>query len=109
MAGPLDENVVRTAAIEWVRRRTMDGTVPIARSELANDFWIDGARFPLVDRGRGIRKPARWRCALSMLTPVAKRGVEAYRDTTGIDGLQRYKFRRDEAGESENDSLRIAA
>lgn len=109
MAAPLDEKVVRSAAIEWVRRRTQDGTIPITRSELANDFWINGARFPLVDRGRGIRKPAGWNCALSILTSVAKRGVQAYADATGDDGLQRYKLRGDHGGDSENESLRIAA
>jgi putative restriction endonuclease len=86
----------------------MEGTVPLGRDELANDFHLGGARFPLVDRGRGIRKPARWDSALSILTSVPKAGVAAYEDATGADGLHRYKFRRDDGGDAENESLRVA-
>jgi hypothetical protein len=54
---PIDEDVVRAAAIEGVRQRTLDGRVPITRTAHANDFGVGGSRFPLIDRGRGIRKP----------------------------------------------------
>lgn len=99
---------MRDAAIDWVRRRSFDGTVPLERSQLANDFTVDGVRFPLVDRGRGIRKPFGWASALSILTSVPKAGVAAYRDATGPDGLHRYKLRRDQRGSAENESLRVA-
>jgi putative restriction endonuclease len=102
------EDAIRAAALEWVRLTSMDGTRPISREELANDFTVNGTRFPLVDRGRGIRKPAGWRAALSILTAVAKGGVRPYEDNEGPDGLYRYKLRRDQLGTRENDGLRVA-
>ncbi len=102
------ENTVRSAALEWVRGASLEGTRPLSRDELANDFLLDGVRFPLVDRGRGIRKPAGWRGALSILTAVGKGGAPPYDDREGIDGLHRYKLRRDQRGTSENEGLRVA-
>jgi hypothetical protein len=48
---PIDEDVVRAAAIEGGRQRTLDGRVPITHTALANDFCVGGSRFPL-DRPR---------------------------------------------------------
>lgn len=104
----MEENAIRTSAIEWVQQRSLDGTVPISREALANDFYIAGERFPLIDRGRGIRKPLGWSTALSILTVFPKGGVRPYEDATGADGLQRYKLRRDQLGTAENESLRNA-
>ncbi len=87
---------------------TFDGEVPVTREQLTNDFSVDGVRFPLVDTGRGIRKPAGWDAALSILTAVAKGGVRPYEDDIGSDGLHRYKLRRDSGGSSENRGLRRA-
>lgn len=108
MAGPLDEDAVRAAALDWIRRRTLEGTRPITREELATEFQIGGTRFPLIDRGRGIRTPSGWSAALSIVTAVPKSGVRPYEDDTGLDGLHRYKFRRDDRGRRENESLRVA-
>jgi putative restriction endonuclease len=104
----MEEDAVRAVAIEWVQQRSLDGTVPISRDALANDFYIGGTRFPLIDRGRGIRKPSGWSTALSILTAFPKRGVRPYEDATGADGLHRYKLRRDQLGTTENESLRNA-
>jgi putative restriction endonuclease len=108
VAAPVNEDAVRPAALDWIRRRTLDGTRPITREELANDFVVGGVRFPLIDRGRGIRKPVGWRAALSITTAVPKSGVRQYEDDTGLDGLHRYKLRRDQRGRPENESLRAA-
>lgn len=103
------ENWIRAAAIDWLRVQTLDGTSPISRERLANDFVVDGARFPLVDRGRGIRRPAGWSAALSILTAVPKTGQpRPYDDAEGADGLHRYKLRRDAGGSTENAGLRRA-
>ncbi len=51
------EDAIRSAALAWLRLVTHDGELPVTREQLANDFVIDGSRFPLVDRGRGIRRP----------------------------------------------------
>ncbi len=83
--------------------------VPLTRAQLANDFVVDGQRFPLIDRGRGIRKPAGWRAALSISTAAPKSGrARPYDDIEGSDGLHRYKLRRDDGGSAENNGLRAA-
>ena len=88
----------------WLQDVTLGGTLTITREQLANDFHVAGDRFPLVDRGRGIRKPAGWRAALSIMTAHGR----PYADDEGLDGLHRYKLRRDQAGTAENESLRAA-
>lgn len=100
---------VRAAALEWLARTTFDGDVAVTREQLTQDFVFDGVRFPLVDTGRGIRKPAGWDAALSILTAVPKSGDKRpYDDREGADGLHRYKLRRDARGASENEGLRAA-
>ena len=87
----------------------MDAALPVTRDQLANDFIFQGTRFPLIDRGRGIRKPMGWEAALSITTSVPKSGKpRPYDDTEGADGLHRYKLRRDEGGRTENQGLRTA-
>ncbi|MEE6138887.1 HNH endonuclease [Mycobacterium sp. 050128] len=108
MVAAVSEDTVRALAIEWVHQRSLGGTVPISRDALANDFHIGDTRFPLIDRGRGIRKPSGWSTALSILTVFPKGGVRPYEDSTGTDGLHRYKLRRDQLGTTENESLRNA-
>lgn len=103
MAAP-DEEAIRAAALAWLHSVTLDGTVPVTREQLANDFHFHGQRFPLVDRGRGIRKPAGWRAALSIMTTQGR----PYADDEGADGLHRYKLRGDQGGVAENESLRVA-
>ncbi len=90
MSGALPEEHVRAAAIQWLSEVTFDGTVPVTRDQLSNDFHVGGSRFPLVDAGRGIRRPAGWSTALSVLTAVPKgsRGP-VYDDAEGPDGLRR--------------------
>lgn len=93
----------------WLQDVTLAGTVPVTREQLANDFVVAGERFPLVDRGRGIRKPQGWRAALSIMTAAPKPGQpRPYEDAEGPDGLHRYKLRRDQRGTAENESLRAA-
>lgn len=109
MTLPPDEQSVRAASLAWLNDLTLGGTVPITREQLANDFRVDGRRFPLVDRGRGIRKPLGWLAALSITTAIPKSGrARPYEDDEGPDGLHRYKLRRDQRGSAENESLRAA-
>ena len=94
---------IRAAALSWLEQSTRGGEIPLTREQLANDFIVGGVRFPLIDRGRGIRKPAGWNAALSITTAVPKSGgARPYDDVEGPDGLHRYKLRRDELGRSEN-------
>ena len=99
-----DEEAIRAAALAWLHDVTLGGTIPVTREQLANDFHVAGQRFPLVDRGRGIRKPIGWRAALSIMTAQGR----PYADEEGADGLHRYKLRRDQGGTAENESLRVA-
>ncbi len=109
VAQTLDEDAVRAAAIEWVRRVTLDTRLSITRKQLAGDFSVGGVRLPLIDRGRGIRKPSGWEAALSITTAApSSGGARPYDDVEGADGLHRYKLRRDDNGRSENHSLRMA-
>jgi putative restriction endonuclease len=104
-----EEDAIRSAALQWVAMVTRDSQMPITRTQLAEDFIWQGRRFPLIDRGRGIRRPAGWTSALSIATSVAKSGgVRPYDDAIGSDGLHRYKLRRDANGRSENEGLRSA-
>ncbi len=103
-----EQEAIRAAALSWLNDVTLGGTVPVTREQLANDFIVAGERFPLVDRGRGIRKPLGWDAALSITTAVPKSGLRPYDDDEGPDGLHRYKLRRDQRGSAENQSLRVA-
>ncbi len=105
---PADEEI-RAAALAWIDAVTLGGAVPVTREQLANDFVIGGQRFPLVDRGRGIRKPFGWQAALSITTAAPRSGQpRPYADVEGPDGLHRYKLRRDQRGTAENEGLRMA-
>ena len=109
MTAEADPEAVRVAALAWLAQATMDGEVAVSRDQLASDFTIGGSRFPLIDRGRGIRKPAGWDAALSITTSVPKSGrARPYDDAEGTDGLHRYKLRRDDRGRAENQGLREA-
>jgi putative restriction endonuclease len=104
-----DPEEIRAAALSWLGEVTLDGELSVNRDQLANDFKVQDTRFPLIDRGRGIRKPVGWRAALSITTSVPKSGRgRPYDDAEGIDGLHRYKLRRDEGGSKENEGLREA-
>lgn len=107
VTGPGDEERIRAAALAWVTEATLGGTEPISRERLANDFLVDGSRFPLLDRGRGIRKPQGWQAALSITTAAPRSGARPYADEEGADGLHRYQLRRDERGRGENEALRM--
>src|SRR4051812_25520015 len=66
--GAGSEESVRAAAFAWLALITLDGTVPVTRAQLRDDFHVNGERFPLVDAGRGIRRPRGWSSTLSILT-----------------------------------------
>jgi putative restriction endonuclease len=109
VTAPSDEHEVRAAALLWLQDVTMGGTVPVSREQLVADFHFGGIRFPLIDQGRGIRKPVGWRAALSIMTAFPKSGrPRPYADDEGPDGLHRYKLRADGRGNAENEGLRAA-
>lgn len=104
-----DQAAIRSAALEWLDIVTDGGNLPISRDELANGFTFAGTPFPLIDRGRGIRKPVGWSAALSITTAFPKPGRDRpYDDDPGTDGFFRYKIRRGNRGDAENTGLRTA-
>ncbi len=99
---------LRREAQAWLTVRTHDGQLPIGREEL-KDFMLDGRRFGLVDRHKGIRKPRELTAALSILTTyTVEGGVRPYEDAVGPDGLLRYKWRGDKPDHADNRALREA-
>ena len=103
-----DEIELRNEAMAWLAVRTNDGADAIIRQELTQFHWR-GKRLTLIDTGRGIRKPAISRFALTILTTYRPPGQkQPYDDVTGLDGLPRYKRRAGTGGNSENEGVRQA-
>lgn len=96
---------VREAAMRWLDHRPS----PQVDYAWLSGFEHDGQRIPLMDRQRGIRKPRLMNAALSMRTVFTPPGeTPPYADTTGSDGLQRYKYRGEDPQHPENRALRRA-
>lgn len=96
---------LRKSAMAW-----LDGR-PTERVDFSwlSGFEYDGERIPLMDRQRGIRKPAGMDAALAIRTTFTPPGkVPPYADSIGQDGLQRYKYRGDNPAHPENVALRAA-
>ena len=99
---------LRHEAMAWLSARTHDGSTSVSGEDLA-DFSFDGERLALVDRQRGIRKPAVLDAALSIRTVYTPPGRPSpYDDRPGPDGRLRYKWRGTEAQHPENVALRRA-
>ena len=95
----------RAAAMDWLDRRQ---DVRVDFSWLSG-FEHAGQRVPLMDRQRGIRKPAGFDAALAIRTTFTPPGqLPTYADSIGSDGLQRYKYRGDDPAHPENVALRRA-
>ena len=74
-----------------------------------SNFQYAGQRVPLMDRQRGIRKPAGFEAALAIRTTFTAAGqLPPYADSIGEDGLQRYKYRGSDPDHPENVALRRA-
>ena len=100
-----DEQALRTEAMAWLAVHTHDGRDAISRDTLTQFTWR-GERLPLIDQGRGIRKPRICRAALSIMTVHTGEGrARPYDDVVGADGLPRYKMRADRRGDSDNRAL----
>ncbi|PID53032.1 MAG: HNH endonuclease [Micrococcales bacterium] len=99
---------LRTEACSWLAARTQDGLHALTTEEIG-EFTFDGERFALMDRQRGIRKPAFFDSALSIRTVWRPEGKERpYDDALGPDGLVRYKWRGTDPDHAENRALRAA-
>jgi len=102
------ERRLREAALGWLENRRSSGHELLGYDDLAA-FTFEGSRVPLMDRQRGIRKPAGLDAALSIRTTYTGPGqTPPYEDVQGPDGLLRYKYRGDDAMHPENVALRNA-
>lgn len=91
--------------MQWLEER------PSPRVDYAwlSGFEYEGRRIALMDRQRGIRKPAGFDAALAIRTTFTAPGqMPPYADDIGADGLQRYKYRGDDPQHPENVALRNA-
>ncbi len=99
---------LREAAMRWLDARGAHEGSLVRHDELAG-FEFSGQRISLMDRQRGIRKPAALTAALSIRTVFTSPGAEPpYQDTEGPDGLLRYKYRGTDPQHPENVALRRA-
>jgi len=97
--------LVRRSAMSWLDQRRLD---LVTQTFLAS-FEYDGHSLPLMDRQRGIRKPAGMEAALSIRTVFTEPGgTPPYADAAGPDGLIRYKYRGNDPLHPENKALRRA-
>lgn len=102
------ELAIRLAAEAWLDGERAHGHETWTQAQLA-DFQFEGARLPLMDRERGIRKPAGMAAALSIRTVFTVTGGQRpYEDGAGPDGLLRYMWRGDDPQHAENRALREA-
>ena len=102
------ESRLRVAAMAWLERKESFGHETFTQPALA-EFIFEGRRVPLLDRQRGIRKPAFLDAALSFRTTFTPPGqAPPYEDETGADGLLRYKYRGVDPDHPENRAMREA-
>lgn len=95
----------RIAAMRWLDERPK----PRVDFTWLSEFEYEHQRVPLMDRQRGIRKPAGFDAALAIRTTFTPPGrTPPYADSIGDDGLQRYKYRGDDPQHPENVALRRA-
>lgn len=94
--------------MRWLDERTEMGQAVFTFEDVAQ-FTFAGQRIALMDRQRGIRKPAQLDAALSIRTTFTPPNqVPPYADAEGPDGLVRYKYRGTNPGHPENVALRVA-
>lgn len=99
------ERALRRAAMAWLDTRA----APAVDYSWLTRFEFAGERVPLLDRQRGIRKPAGLAAALSIRTTYTDpRQTPPYADAIGPDGFQRYMYRGFDPNHSENVALRRA-
>lgn len=104
----LVERRLRDMVMQWLYERDPSRSRTFGFEEL-HGFSFEGEPLPLMDRQRGIRKPARCIAALSIRTTFTPPGERPpYDDAVGSDGLPRYKYRGLDPRHPENVALRAA-
>ena len=102
------DTYVRSAAFAFLDRLSVRQP-GLLRYEDVAQFQFQGERMPLMDLGRGIRKPRQLEGAISIRTVHATRPQDRpYADEQGLDGYFRYKWREHNPDQAENRALRLA-
>lgn len=102
---PVESRRIRLAAMGWLDARSTEKVT----FDWLSTFEYGGRRIPLMDRQRGIRKPAGMAAALSIRTTFTRPDqAPPYNDAIGDDGLQRYMYRGTDPDHPENRALRMA-
>lgn len=100
---PFEQDRLRLAAFAGLER-LIDSRGGFATRDELVDFELEGRRFPLVDRNRGIRNPADFDETLSIVTSDSG----PYADHIGDDGILRYSLRDGDRMGGDNRKLRAA-
>jgi putative restriction endonuclease len=102
------DEVIRSSAFAFLRTVQLRTGGPV-RFDDVSTFVVDGNTMALLDRQRGIRKPALLDGALSFRTVHAPRpDRRPYDDEAGSDGYLRYKYRGENPDHPENLAMRQA-
>ena len=102
------EDLIRGQLVAWVKERQASGNEVFEYQELER-VPLPLRTVRVLDRQRGIWRPAGFRSALSIKTTFTEAGqVAPYRDGVGPDGLLRYKYEGDDPALWTNVALRAA-
>lgn len=102
-----EEGAIRADAIEWVRARSHDGTVPLTSDELG-EYQFHGRSIPLKGQ-QGIWNPSGFSAALSIRTTYTPPdSIAPYPDKIGTDGLVRYSWFKENGEHGFNVAVRNA-
>ena len=94
---------IREEAFKWLQEQVSLYRETLPREILAQGFQLDGQRVPLLSQ-QGIFKPSLMQVPLSITT--SPNGP--YDDSTGSDGLIRYRYRGTDPNHRDNVRLRFA-
>ena len=94
---------IREEAFKWLQEQVSLYCETLPREILAQGFQLDGQRVPLLSQ-QGIFKPSLMQVPLSITT--SPNGP--YDDSTGSDGLIRYRYRGTDPNHRDNVQLRFA-
>lgn len=107
MEGSEYDTYLRSAAFAFLDELAVRSPGLVRYDDVAQ-FHFQGTRIPLMDLGRGIRKPRQLEGAISIRTVHAPRPQDRpYADEQGADGYFRYKWREHDQEQAENRALRV--